>query len=193
MKKIAIISNNCWGTELYNYLNMPYFSPLIGLYIHAPCFLEFISNLKENLQKDITFSSTSKYSTTLKAYPIGLLGGNIEIHFVHYSTHKEILEKWETRKNRMLNEVDDDRYFFKFCDRDHASPRLFDKFHSLDYKNKISFSVRHHGHNENIEIKNANERMVIDGKNLFYQSIHHFDLNDWLNGNGVNKKQISKV
>jgi uncharacterized protein (DUF1919 family) len=39
-------------------------------------------------------------------YPIGLLGGKIEIHFLHYHSAEEVAEKWYRRASRVnLNKL----------------------------------------------------------------------------------------
>jgi len=58
--------------------------------------------------KSLRFIPTnkSKYYDKIKllkkdSYPIGILGDDIEIHFLHFSNAEEVLEKWTRRKKRM--------------------------------------------------------------------------------------------
>ena len=45
-KTMTIISNNCFAGVTYEYLDLPYFSPTIGLYFFAPEYIKFIYNIK---------------------------------------------------------------------------------------------------------------------------------------------------
>lgn len=45
-RNFTIISNNCWGGELYKELNLAYNTPFIGLFIYAPCYIKMLKNLR---------------------------------------------------------------------------------------------------------------------------------------------------
>ncbi len=49
-------------------------------------------------------------------YPIGLLGDNVEIQFLHYHSEADAMEKWNRRLQRVAK--NDEDLFFKFCDRE---------------------------------------------------------------------------
>ena len=107
-KDCTIISNNCLGGFIYQDLNISYNSPTIGLYFFFPDYIEFLSDLKGNLEADIQFVSASKYEVgnmrirkSKHPYPIGLLKGKFEIHFLHYKTQTEVIEKWGRRLKRV--------------------------------------------------------------------------------------------
>src|SRR5690606_24670996 len=105
-RDFTIISDNCWGGFVYQNYNLSYSSPFVGLFIFSPDYIELLENLDDYLNKDLSFiqPSKSKYKeilledNTFDKYPIGLLGDNVEIHFLHYKDDKEALQKWEYRK-----------------------------------------------------------------------------------------------
>ena len=74
-----------------------------------PDYIEFLSNLEYYLKEArISFVETSKYPLGNERrkswshwYPIGLLGGKVEIHFLHYHTKEEAAEKWYRRASRV--------------------------------------------------------------------------------------------
>lgn len=103
----SIISNNCLGGFIYQDLNLPYLSPTAGLYFFFPDYIEFLKDIDNNIRRDITFVETSKYSLgneriskAKHKYPIGLLGGEFEIHFLHYKNLQEAELKWKRRAER---------------------------------------------------------------------------------------------
>ena len=143
-KDFTIISNNCWAGRAYQYLDMPYLSPTVGLYFFAPDYIKFVSDLRRYLDIPLRFidPSESKYYEILQennhtGKPIGLLD-DVEIVFLHYKSQEEALEKWNRRKAR----VNFDNIFIKMsrmncCTEDHIK-----EFDSLDFKNKFFINNR---------------------------------------------------
>lgn len=113
MKKLdddtSIISSNCFAGRVMQDLKMKYNSPTLGLYFMYPDYIEFLSHLKYYLtEAKIEFVEHSKYKLGDERranwkhwYPIGLLGGKVEIHFLHYHTEEEAAEKWYRRAARV--------------------------------------------------------------------------------------------
>ena len=106
-RDFTIISNNCWAGRCYQYLDMPYLSPTVGLYFFAEDYLKFVSDLKYYLSLELQFidPEKSKYFEVLKErkhldVPIATLD-NVEIVFLHYKSKEEAREKWERRKKRV--------------------------------------------------------------------------------------------
>lgn len=141
-KDFTIISNNCWGGSIYEDLELPYKSPTIGLFFFAPCYLEFLSDLKGNLKEEIVFISRSKYEKgnelqKVHPYPIGLIKGKIEVHFLHYQSESEALKKWRRRAQR----VNFDNIFFSFTDNEVCTVEEIKRFDNLPCK-KVFFSSK---------------------------------------------------
>ncbi len=65
-----------------------------------------------------------------------MLDNDIEIHFMHYSSFKEATDKWNRRKQRML---DIEECTIKMDDRDGYTEELGRKFVNLPYSNKLLF------------------------------------------------------
>lgn len=146
----TIISNNCWGHEVYNYLRLPYDTPFVGLYLYAPCYIKLLENFHSTIASELRFKEVSKYGKRVDEsyqYPIGVLGDDIEIQFLHYKSKEEAYDKWNRRLERM--HLEENQLFFKFDDRDRCTQDLLLKFHQLPYKNKISFSKAKLLHYEN--------------------------------------------
>lgn len=138
-KDFTIISNNCWAGKAYQYLDMPYLSPTIGLYFFAGDYLRFVSNLRYYLSLDLTFipASESRYVEILKEkkqldVPIGILD-DVEIIFLHYKSREEAKEKWDRRKQR----VNYDNVILKFSNMNLCTADCMRKFDALPFHNKF--------------------------------------------------------
>ena len=105
----SIISSNCFAGRVMQDLKMKYNSPTLGLYFMYPDYIEFLSHLKYYLtEAKIEFVEHSKYKLGDERranwkhwYPIGMFGGKVEIHFLHYHTEEEAAEKWYRRAARV--------------------------------------------------------------------------------------------
>lgn len=142
--KLSIISSNCFAGRIMQDLGIKYNSPTLGLYFMYPDYIEFLRNLKYYLtEAKITFVGHSKYpigderrAAWSHWYPIGLLGGKVEIHFLHYHTEEEAASKWHRRARR----VNFDRLLVIGMQQNLCSEKDIIDFDSLPFKNKIMFS-----------------------------------------------------
>lgn len=138
-KDFTIISNNCWGGGVYEDLSLKYLTPTVGLFFYAPCYIRFLKNLKNYLEYPMEFKSTSFYQGDNDInYPIGILNGDVEIHFLHYKSEAEAATKWNERKKR----INFDNLFISFSDRDLCTLHLAKEFDLLSYDNKVFFSAK---------------------------------------------------
>ena len=110
-KEFVIISNNCWGGSAYQWYKKPYNTPFVGLFIYGSCYMKLLKDFDYYMSQKLAFTSKSKYPSTGKTYPIGMLK-DIEIHFEHFKSEDEAREKWERRAARMLQVTNVDNYFF---------------------------------------------------------------------------------
>jgi uncharacterized protein (DUF1919 family) len=195
-KAFIIISNNCWGYDLYNVLGRQYNTPFVGLFLFPECYIRFLENFKTCINSEISFSKTSKYLPDTPSYPMGVLGGGIEIHFLHYSSEKEALEKWNRRIARLKEAVcSNEPIFLKFCDRDGCTTEHMSRFHSLAFENKLSigitsFNAASHLHCPNLIDSEGNS--VVDGVKLYNQRYHYFDISDWILEGKVKRSMVSR-
>lgn len=138
-RDFTVISNNCWAGKLYQYLDMPYLSPTVGLYFFADDYIKFVKNLKYYMSLDLKFiqANESKYSETLKEInqldkPIGILD-DVEVVFLHYNSEAEAYEKWNRRKER----INWNNIYFKFSKMNLCTEEHLKAFDSLPYKEKF--------------------------------------------------------
>lgn len=142
-RDFTIISNNCWAGKVYQYFDMPYLTPTVGLYFFTDDYLKFISNLKYYMGLKLQFISEndSKYKDILlkkgRSCPIGVLD-DVEIVFLHYKSEKEAYEKWERRKKR----INWNNLYFKISRQNLCTEDHLRMFANLPYQNKIILNSR---------------------------------------------------
>lgn len=175
-RDFTIISNNCWAGKAYQYLDMPYLTPTVGLYFFAEDYLKFISNLHYYLSLELQFidARQSKYSNTLAQrkqldIPIGILD-DVEIVFLHYKSKEEAKSKWNRRKER----INFDNVIFKFSNMNLCNEEVMKTYDGLPFNNKFLLN-----NNEELTYKSevfwlgeCNEQEVLNDTNPFPGNLH---------------------
>ena len=142
----SIISSNCFAGRVMQDLGMQYNSPTLGLYFFAPDYLEFVSNLRYYLtDAKLDFVDSSKYELGNKRraewphwYPIGVLGGKVEIEFLHYYTEEEAAKKWYRRAARVnWNDI-----VIIGMEQNLCKDQLVRDFDKLPFEKKVFFSTK---------------------------------------------------
>ena len=145
-QSFTIISNNCWGGWVYRFFQLPYLSPTIGLFFLAEDYLKFISDLKGYLNKELLFinpdeanksEQLKKIVNKFGKYPIARLG-DVDIHFLHYSSEDEARKKWEKRTGR----IDYSRVIIKFSTQNLLEDQFAEEFDKFDFPNKLFFTFK---------------------------------------------------
>lgn len=142
----SIISSNCFAGRIMQDLGMQYNTPTLGLYFWYPDYIEFLTDLKHYLtEAKLEFVEHSKYTLGDERrkrwshwYPIALLGGKVEIAFLHYHTEEEAAEKWYRRAKR----VNWDRLLIIGMEQNLCSEKDIYAFDNLPYVHKIMFSSK---------------------------------------------------
>ncbi|AOZ98541.1 DUF1919 domain-containing protein [Flavobacterium commune] len=176
----VIISDNCWGAEIYKEFNRPYNTPFVGLFFHSPCFIRLLEDFNYYMEQPLHFVSKTKYPISEPNYPIALLGKDVEVHFLHYKDEAEATAKWLRRLERMKQNSEWNNYYFKFSvetDKTEEVKDLLDRFYSLAFKNKLSFATSAYQSANHILIK---EDKLPDGLSLYSISRILFDVEYWL-------------
>lgn len=142
----SIISSNCFAGRIMQDLGMQYNTPTLGLYFFADDYIEFLSNLKFYLtEAKLEFLDYSRYPLANERrakwshwYPIGLLGGKVEIQFLHYHTEQEAAEKWYRRAAR----VNWDKLIIIGMEQNLCTEDSIIAFDKLNFERKIFFSSK---------------------------------------------------
>ncbi len=139
----SIFASNCAAGFIYQDAGLPYTTPTIGLFFHSPCFIELLENFSW-VNDSLKFVHKSKYESTNIArqksnnyYPIAIIGNDIEIHFLHYTSEAEAKEKWQRR----LAKLNYDNLLILFSVREKANESLVQRFDQLPFKNKLCLSA----------------------------------------------------
>lgn len=177
----TIISDNCWGGFMYQYLGIEYNTPFVGMFIFAPDYIKMLQNLRYYINCELKFVEESKFKDTLikygteGTYPVGKLD-DIEIHFLHYSNENEAMEKWNKRKKR----VNWENIFIKFCDANLCDEKYIEEFNNLNYSKKICFTAKNYPHlNSVIWLNELSSQKSV--KNEWKICKKYFDVVNWLN------------
>lgn len=143
----TIIANNCWGTFMYKKFGIPYRTPFVNLMLFAPDYIEFLENFSFDILENLEFidQKDSKHADELKRlgifngdYPVGLLDGKYELHFLHYRSVEDARQKWFRR----LKRINKKRVIFKFSDGDKFEDSMVERFEALPFKNKVLFTAK---------------------------------------------------
>lgn len=181
----AVVSNNCWGAHIYQALGLSYSTPFVGLFVPPDSYLRLLGNFEMLVRAELAFKPTSAIAglNAMRArdgltYPIAMLGGEVELHFLHYANEAEARDKWTRRVARMP--ADPARYFFKFDDREHASAAQIAEFCAMDLPNKVCFTARPYDVATVLAPAEAGAEHVIDGLSLGQVSRKYFNALRWI-------------
>jgi uncharacterized protein (DUF1919 family) len=170
---------------MYHKYGLRYNTPTIWTYIFPDEYLKFLSKLDWYLSQPLEFVKTSKHTMskrfteiTGKVYPIGLLGGDVEIHFMHYKTQQEAYTKWNSRRRRLCW----DNLFVVFSDSEEFKEQHLADFAGLPFDHKVFISAKpRRSFSGTVFVRDyAAEPYVFDvTRNRKYEK--YFDLTKWLN------------
>ena len=152
-RHFTVISNNCWGAQIYQDLGIAYETPFVGLFVDPDSCLNLLSRFRSVIQSQLTFARVSHHPAVNTyrrehggEYPIGKIADDIEIQFLHSKTEAEAADKWNRRVARIP--PDDDSLFVKFCDHDNnyrfggperVTQAHLEAFDALPFAHKVCF------------------------------------------------------
>lgn len=184
-KPFTLISNNCWGAHVYQVMEVPYRTPFVGLFIPPEGYLTLVENFSDFIRAPLTFVQESRSPALNQwrkaerlTYPIGRLGGEVEINFQHYASEAEAAEKWRRRCERIV--PDSARWFFKFDDRDDADAEQIEAFCGLPLANKVCFTATAYSCDTVVVAAEPGRAHVPDGVTLSKISPRYFNTMQWL-------------
>lgn len=108
---VTIISDDCWGGEIYHALSLPFSSPTINIAWKKSEYARFISDLSYYLEQPLQCEREGNFHTG--EHPIGALGEGakkVTMELIHNFSFEEARQQWERRKQR----INPDRIFIKF-------------------------------------------------------------------------------
>ncbi|UOQ55175.1 DUF1919 domain-containing protein [Hymenobacter cellulosivorans] len=179
-RDFTVISNDCWGAEVYKHFDLPFNTPFIGLMLMAPDFIELLRNPRYYLSQPLVFQEKSRYDminelqkTHKHPFPVATLGDKVELQFLHYHSQEEAAAKWPRRVER----INWDNLRVKFDgSKDFATPELVREFTKLPYQKLLLLEKPVAGVPEGVLVPDY----TTNGMELFRRSLSHFDLLNWL-------------
>lgn len=175
-KNFTIISQNCIGGSIYKDLSLPFNTPTIGLFIFGEDFFKLCSNLKFYLSQDIEEIHISKWNGR-NDYPIGLIAGDIEIHFLHYDSFELARKKWLDRSKR----VNFENVNIIMTDRDFSTYDNMKNLDALEY-NTMIFSAKNHQYIDSLVFcEEYSDQGNIGVIALYAEYLKFVDVIAWLN------------
>ena len=134
---------NCFGGHLYQDFKIPYESPTAGLFFFSEDFCALLEDMSV-LKRDIMFLQKSKWAIANEKmpkrehpYPIGCFDGtDIEIHFLHYHTEKDAIDRWKRRMERFNY----DRFIAVGFQQNECTKEIIERFEKIDIPNKVFFT-----------------------------------------------------
>lgn len=204
--EFVLVSNNCWGSTIYSTLKREYNTPFVGLFICPEDYLRLLKDFERYIESDILFESGVSVDSEKGLYPVGVLGGDVSIHFLHYSSVEEARDKWTRRAIRCREALSKDvSVYVKFCDRDNASNQNFEDYYQIPFGNKIAIrggngaaGIIAKGH-QAAEIYAPRkcvyvpDNRCINGMGLFYRRYSCFDFANWVATGRVSRTLVSRV
>jgi uncharacterized protein (DUF1919 family) len=145
-RNFSIISNNCIGGGIYHKFGLQFTTPTVGCFFYPEDYIKCLENLQFYLKQPIKFTDKTRHASAQKlratikrSYPIGVLGENVEVHFLHYKDEAEAQEKW----NRRVARLNWDNLFFLFSDSEpqEFKPEFLERYERLPFEHKIFFSA----------------------------------------------------
>ena len=141
-RRVSIISNDCFSSFMYRFYGTEFNSPFVGLFIMPDDYLDLLEDpvlLHGPMQ--MTTATHSRHRAALSHlpdYPLGILPGGREIHFLHYADTAEALDKW----TRRLARLDMSNCIVKFSENNGCTAEHPRRFDALPYDAKVAFTCR---------------------------------------------------
>jgi uncharacterized protein (DUF1919 family) len=187
-RDFTIISNDCWGGMAYEELGRRYDTPFVGLFLMLEDYMRLLPKLRFGCESKIEFVAPSRHEeinrwreTIKKPYPIGVLGGDVEIQFLHYANVDEAKAKW----NRRAARIHWNRLLVKTCWHDDLRMEgWLREFEELPFQHKLSLVPR--------EIPGLKHSVVLrdyttDGSAQYWNAHRNFDVAAWLNDGTIRR------
>jgi uncharacterized protein (DUF1919 family) len=174
----SIISDDCWGSQIYRHLELPYATPTVGLYIEPSEYIDFITNLHQADAADLNFvPSIHRFPVAETPYA--------RIFFMHYATEAEARDKFTRRFRRILF----DRLLVKIdFGKAGYGARDIARWNALRFPGALALYPPQVGPRQADIFRGVQVAdWVLDGAAMFDRSRKYFDFRRWIAGRGVGR------
>lgn len=167
----SILSDDCWGGQVYRQLSIPYRTPTVGLWVNPLNYLDYIQDLDRIHAGEMAFVESDK------GYPVGMLSG-IELNFMHYTSGEEARETYFRRygrlnRRKLLVKIDFGRPGYTRAD--------IERWNSLCLPNSVALypstmDVPGEGIHNGVEVRD----WMMDAAQLFDVTRRYFNIFRWI-------------
>lgn len=170
-KSFSIISDDCWGGQIYRQLHLRYLTPTVGLWIQSADYLNYLENFDSIHREELKFIKHKK------KYPLAHLSG-VRIHFLHSTNEAEAAQKYLERHGR----IDRENVFYKI---DFGKTRYTQedilRWNRMRLRNSVALypptlELPSEGIHNGVLVRD----WVLNGEAMFDISRKHFNVFAWL-------------
>lgn len=179
-KEFSLLCNNCNGGVITHDLGLQFRSPTVNLFFYEDHFIRFCENFDYYIAQPLVPCENPLHKPEIE-YPVCNLG-DLELHFLHYSSFEQAKEKWDTRTAR-LNK---DNIFVMWTFFDGTNEEWMARFDKLPFANKVAFTEREFPQYPSAHYIPGFEEQGLGVLTLFdglrgRRVIDHFDYVSWFN------------
>lgn len=117
-------------------MGLQFKSPTVNMFFYGDHFIRFCENFDYYISQPLVVCTNPIYSPEID-YPIGNLG-DLELHFLHYTSFEEAEQKWKRRKQRLNRE----NLFVMWTFFDGTDEQILKRFDALPFANKVAFTEK---------------------------------------------------
>ena len=179
-RDFSLLCNNCNGGTVSHDLGLQFRSPTVNLFFYSDHFFRFCENFDHYIAQPLVLCENPLHQPEID-YPVCNLG-DLELHFLHYSSFEQAKQKWDARTARLNR----DNIFVMWTFFDGTDEELMARFDRLPFANKVAFTEREFPQYESAHYIPGFEEQGLGVLTLFdglrgRRVIDHFDYVSWFN------------
>ena len=183
-KPFSIISDDCWGGQVYRHHKLPYLTPTVGLQVMHTDYISFIRNLQQPDFLDFKEESlTDKFPTIRNPYALLLC--------VHYESAESAIKTFRRRYERIMWDnlyfkIDFGKPWYSADDIAAWNQMRLPRSIALLYPQLIKRGAPAVNINNSIVVENWRR----DGSKMYFASRRHFDLMRFLKTGAITAPKL---
>ena len=179
-RDFSLLCNNCNGGIISHDLGLQFRSPTVNMFFYGDHFFRFCENLEHYLALSLVPCPEPIHQPEFP-YPVANLG-DLELHFMHYTSFEQAKQKWEERSARLNRE----NLFVMWTFVGSTDLELMDRFEQLPFAHKVAFTERDHPRHKSAFYIRGFEEKGLGTLSLFdgvsgRRVIDQFDYVTWFN------------
>lgn len=135
-KEFSLLCNNCNGGIISHDLGLQFRAPTVNMFFYSDHFLRFCESFEYYIAQPLIPCENPRHKPEIE-YPVCNLG-DLELHFLHYSSFEQAKEKWDARTARLNRE----NIFVMWTFFGGTDEQTMARFDQLPFKNKVAFTEK---------------------------------------------------